>query len=89
MDGALPLDRVLRTLFDHGVSVQRTEIHTARLEKGAVLEVALFTAVVPRWIINRLGRVFDIPTVDFYFPSGLSSDFTEDPEDDDGPVPPE
>lgn len=38
-----------------------------RLEKGDVLEMQLFTPVVPRFIIQRLARLFDIDITDFYY----------------------
>jgi hypothetical protein len=75
------MERVLRTLHDHRVAILKLECGGTRLEKGDVLEVTLFTPVVPRWIINRLGRLFDIETTDFYYSPEQGGFFIEDPDD--------
>jgi hypothetical protein len=74
------LERILRTLHNHDVAIQKKDGLT-RLEKGDVLETALFTPIIPRWIIQRLARLFDIELTDFYEIPPIPGDFFK--EDDD------
>lgn len=51
------------------------------LEKNDVLEASLFTPILPRYIIQRLSRVFGIDITDFY--REPPSDFFKDEEGSD------
>jgi hypothetical protein len=65
-DGALPLDRAIRVLVEHGVEV-RKEAHRYRLRRDDVLEWQFFCDPVPRYIIQTLSRKFEIDIVEFYY----------------------
>ncbi len=80
LEGALPLGRVLRALHNKGVLIQKRDAVT-RLEKNGVIESQLFTEIVPRYIIQRLSKVFDIDITDFYEIPPMPGDLFK--EDDD------
>ena len=76
------MERILRTLHDNGVAIKKSAGVT-RLEKGDVLESTLFTPVVPRWIIQRLAKLFDIELTDFYYIPPIPGDLFKGEEGDD------